>query len=74
MKSAATMYIIDNGYKNQITLNELINSSKIDEFNNPKSNDKCVGSYVSVIRDVNDSSNLTYKVCLICPEYKSEGC
>jgi len=74
MKSSATMYIIDNGYKNQITLNELLSSNKIDEFNNPKSNDKCLSSYVLVNKDFNDSSNLTYKVCLICPEYKSGGC
>ncbi len=74
MKSSATMYILDNGYKDKITLAELINSDKIDEFNNPNSDDKCLDSYVSVIKNNNDSFDLSYKVCLICPEYKSEGC
>lgn len=74
MKSSATMYIIDNGYKNKITLNELINSNKINEFNNPNSNNKCLDSYILVNKNNEDSSDLTYKVCLICPEYKSEGC
>ena len=72
MKSASTMYIIDNGYQNKITLNELINSNKINEFNNPhNSSDKCLDSYVLVTKNVNDSSDLTYKVCLICPKHKT---
>ena len=73
MKSSATMYIIDNGYPSsgKITLNELIAKDKIEEFNNPNSNDKCLNSYVLVSKDSNDSSKLSYKVCLICPEHKT---
>lgn len=74
MKSAATMYIIDNGYKNTITLNDLLNGNKIENFNNPKSNDECLNSYVLVTKSNGDSSDLSYKACLICPEYKSDGC
>lgn len=74
MKSSAMLYIMDYGYKNKLTLTELISSNKLDEFNNPKSDNKCLSSYVSITRNNNDSSDLTYKVCLICPEYKSEGC
>ena len=74
MKSSAMLYIMDYGYKNKITLNELISSNKIDEFSNPNSDNKCLSSYVSITKNNNDSSDLTYKVCLICPEYKSEGC
>lgn len=75
MKSSATMYIIDNGYKNRITLSELIDSNKIDEFNNPKSEDKCLDSYILVNRDSDDSSSLSYKICLICSkdDYKTHS-
>ena len=73
MKSSATMYIIDNGYKNRIMLNELIDSNKIDKFNNPKSEDSCLSSYVLVTKN-SDDIDLSYKVCLICPEYTSDGC
>ncbi len=74
LKSGAIMYLMDNGYKNKITINELIEKKKVERFNNPKSSDQCLNSYVLVSKDLNDDTNYTYKVCLICPEYKSTGC
>ena len=76
MKSGAMMYVMDNGYPfgGRITLTTLLNDNRVNYFNNPNSDDKCLSSYVDVIKDENDSSNLSYKICLICPEYKSEGC
>lgn len=74
LKSSAMMYVIDNGYQARIELNDLLTSNKIDYFNNPKSNDRCLGSYVLVSKYNNDSSDLSYQVCLICPEYRSDGC
>lgn len=76
MKSGVMMYIIDNGVpaSGMITLEELLLDKRVDYFKNPKSNDQCLTSYVEITKNNNDNTNLSYKVCLICPEYKSSGC
>ena len=48
---------------------------KMDAINNPKnSNDKCPNSYVEATRTyVNNRPVISYKVCLICNDYNSDG-
>lgn len=81
MKAHAEMHLINNprdiptiGNYNDLFINIL----DIDPINNPDdSEDKCLNSYVKVTRGNNTEEgniNLTYKVCLICNSYKSEGC
>lgn len=76
MKSGAMLYIIDNGIpaSGKITLSELMADKRIDYIQNPKSDNKCVNSYVEITKNGNNSTDLIYKVCLICPEYQSSGC
>ena len=78
MHEAAITYVMDNPLSDKsskkITINELINSGKIDYINNPKdSNDKCSNSYIDVNRkDINGVISYEYKVCLICNDYNEE--
>lgn len=76
MKSSAMMYIIDNGIpsNNRVTLNQLLSSNRIEYFNDPNSDERCLDSYVAITKNNNDASDLSYRVCLICPTYRSEGC
>ena len=63
---------------NPVTLS--LTDLKVDPINNPKDkNDLCPTSYVKVTRDDYDNNNthvdaFKYKVCLICNDYKSDGC
>lgn len=59
------------------TLKLGLNDLNIDPFKNPDNdNDKCLSSYVNVTRseDVGSQMDITYKVCLICNNYKTTGC
>lgn len=75
MQGGAMMYIIDNGVPNdnKITLQQLLDDNRVDYFNDPNSDSKCLNSYVEIIKN-GSNSDLSYKVCLICPTYKSNGC
>ena len=76
MKDSAMMYIIDNGYPNsgKILLSDLLNGIYIEDFENPSSNDKCLNSYVNVTKNNGDKTDLSYKSCLVCDNYKTSGC
>ena len=54
------------------------NDSSFNSLKDPKAGGNCDSSYVRVTRgaDKGVNYNLTYKVCLICPNsgYKSSGC
>lgn len=74
MKSSTMMYIIDNGVPSggRITLQQLINDRRIDTFTDPNSSSNCINdSYIAISGNISD---LSYKVCLICPNYRSNGC
>jgi prepilin-type N-terminal cleavage/methylation domain-containing protein len=51
------------------------NFLEVDLINNPKdASDKCLDSYVDVTRsNVGTVTTFTYKVCLICSDYNSDG-
>ena len=51
------------------------NVLQVDPINNPKNkSDKCLGSYVEVTKaTVGTVTSFTYKVCLICNDYNSDG-
>ena len=71
IKSSAMMYIIDNGVPSggRISLQQLINDRRIERFTDPNSSSNCItDSYVLVTGNIDD---LSYTVCLICPNYQS---
>ena len=57
------------------TLDELVASNEIERLKDPNGGD-CDSSYVVISRgnDVSGNFNLSYKVCLICDNYQSDGC
>jgi len=58
-----------------ITYETLTNTLFMNKMKDPKGG-KCDSSYVVVKRfeDISNNYNLEYKVCLICDNYKSDGC
>jgi len=82
LRGAAEQYLIDNfdliptvGNSIDITYTTLLNKHHIETLKDPKGGN-CNLSKVTVTRqaDISNNYNLTYKVCLICTNYKSEGC
>ena len=89
LKTNARHYLIDNidliptvGGSYKLTMQTLINEHIMESVKDQKGG-KCDSSYVLITRNNNISSNqddisqnydLEYKVCLICDNYKTEGC
>lgn len=82
MKSQTELYFLDNpnaipsaNTSSNIGINILLNNGLLEIKNPDKKGDTCNNSYVRVTRD-NDNShiNLSYKVCLICSNYRSKNC
>lgn len=89
LKSNARHYLIDNtnlipsvGSSYKLEMNTLVTEKIMEKVKDPKGGN-CDSSYVLITRKPNISSNdedisnnydIEYKVCLICTNYKSEGC
>lgn len=76
MKGGAMMYVIEKGIPSdgKITLNSLLTEQLVEEFTNPETDSKCLDSYVMVTAKNGDKTDLSYKACLICDNYRSNGC
>ena len=82
LRGAAEQYLIENfdliptvNNSISITYQTLLNKHHIETLKDPKGGN-CNSSSVIVTRgaDISNNYNLTYKVCLICTNYKSSGC
>ena len=64
------------GSETRMDLSTLISEGYIDSMKDPNSNDYCDSSqsYVKITLERENSGEYIYSACLVCGDYKTEGC